>query len=178
MSTDRTAAYCKYYAKQHGGEYPVFRGGQHGAGLGDILRGIFRVIAPVALRGISTFASSTLQARDKGASFKDAARSAIAPTFSAITDSFANQRQAGGAMQSTLFGGEHGVPFASTRAYKSGKKRKRTGSSASTGNKTHSKPRSKTSSASTGKPSSGKPKRKQRKLTGRSSTSEPSSYNF
>lgn len=123
MSTIRHSTYCKYYSSQLGGEIPIFRGGQHGAGLGDILRGILRFIAPVALRGISSFANSALQAREGGASFKDAARGAIAPSLSAMADSIRSggggYRQAGGAM----FRGEQGVPFANAIAYKSTRKR-------------------------------------------------------
>ena len=59
--------YCKYYQSQRGGEIPVFRGGsQSGAGLGDILRGLFRFLMPVALRGISSFAGSTLAVAQAG----------------------------------------------------------------------------------------------------------------
>lgn len=46
---------------QSGGGYPVFRGGiQTGAGLGDILRGLFRAIVPVAKQGIASLAKSAL----------------------------------------------------------------------------------------------------------------------
>ena len=145
---DRTAIYCKYYASQAGGELPVFRGGQHGAGLGDVLRGILRFIAPIALRGISAFANSTMQAREQGATFKDAALGALRPTLGAMGQSFRQQaaansatqggaglrramaRQCGsGVARSSLFSGEHGVPFGKDDVYKShglaGTKRKR-----------------------------------------------------
>ena len=146
---DRTAIYCKYYASQAGGELPVFRGGQHGAGLGDVFRGILRFIAPIALRGISTFANSTMQAREQGATFKDAALGALRPTLGAMGQSFRQQaaansasqggsglrrvmaRQSGcGVVRSSLFSGERGVPFGRSDVYKSqglpGNKRKRT----------------------------------------------------
>ena len=147
---DRTDVYCKYYTSQAGGEIPIFRGGQHGAGLGDVLRGILRFIAPIALRGLSTFASSTLQARQNGATFKDAAMGALKPTLGAMGQSFQEQqsaasqrgkgirhllsRQSGnGVVRSTLFSGEHGVPFDVGDVYKSRlssgvkRKHKRTG---------------------------------------------------
>jgi hypothetical protein len=77
-----------YYESQLGGQLPVFRGGlQRGAGLGDILRGIFRYLAPMALRGLSTFAGSTLAAHQAGAPLAAAARSAIMPTISSIAGS-------------------------------------------------------------------------------------------
>lgn len=90
---DRSAAYCRYYqAQSGGGDIPVFRGGrQSGEGLGDILRGIFRFIAPLALRGISAFAGHTLDAHQKGATLKDAAKSAINPTLSSVASGFAEQ---------------------------------------------------------------------------------------
>ena len=63
----------------------MFRGGtQSGAGLGDILRGIFRFSVPVALRGIKTFAGNTLSAAQSGMPLATAARSAIMPTISAV----------------------------------------------------------------------------------------------
>jgi hypothetical protein len=89
---DRSAAYCRYYHAQSGGEIPVFRGGrQSGEGLGDILRGIFRFIAPLALRGISAFAGHTLDAHQKGATLKDAAKSALTPTLNSVASGFAEQ---------------------------------------------------------------------------------------
>lgn len=93
---DRSAAYCRYYQAQSGGEIPVFRGGrQSGEGLGDILRGIFRFIAPLALRGISAFAGHTLDAHQKGATLKDAAKSALNPTLNCVASGFAEQLQRG-----------------------------------------------------------------------------------
>jgi len=82
--------YCKYYESQRGGEIPVFRGGlQSGAGLGDILRGIFRFVMPIALRGIQTFAGRTLAATQAGVPLPAAAKSAIMPTISSIAGSAA-----------------------------------------------------------------------------------------
>ena len=47
----QTNLYLAYYRSQSGGNLPAFhgaRGGQSGAGLGDILRGIWRTIFPIA----------------------------------------------------------------------------------------------------------------------------------
>lgn len=126
-----TNAYCTYYRRQIGGEIPIFRGGQHGAGLGDILRGVLRFLAPIALRGISTFAGNMVQARDKGAGWADAAKSSVGPTLGSMRDAFANRPQTGG---SALFSGVHGIPFAST-AYKSVKRKAKTGKAHKTGKK-------------------------------------------
>ena len=68
----------------------MFRGGiQSGAGLGDVLRGIFRFLAPIALRGLSTFASRTLTGQQLGMPLALAAKSAIVPTISAVAGSAA-----------------------------------------------------------------------------------------
>ena len=116
--------YCKYYESQRGGEIPVFRGGsQSGAGLGDILRGLFRFLMPVALRGIQSFAGNTLAGTQSGMSLPSAARAAIVPALSAaagpagptvsrIVNAIApelsgSSKQRGGG---TLFDGENGVP--------------------------------------------------------------------
>ena len=89
-----TADYCAYYQHQLGGQtggaiggqMRVFRGGlQSGAGLGDVLRGLFRFLAPIALRGLSTFANSTLTAHQAGIPLALAAKGAILPTLSAVS---------------------------------------------------------------------------------------------
>ena len=109
---DRSTAYCQYYKSQLGGEIPIFRGGQHGAGIGDILRSILRFFAPVALRGISTFATNTMQAHERGSSLKDAARGALRPTISAMLSAGAQRMpQTGAGHSSALFKGLNGIPF-------------------------------------------------------------------
>jgi hypothetical protein len=126
MMGEQGAAYSKYYNSQLGGEIPVFRGGQHGAGLGDILRGLFRFLAPIALRGMSAFASSTLQAHDRGVPLKDAAKGALRPALGAIVSAAqgAVRQQTGSGGSSALFQGTHGIPFEpSTRYKKSSAKR-------------------------------------------------------
>lgn len=97
---DKSAVYYRYYEAQRGGEIPVFRGGrQSGEGLGDILRGIFRFIAPIALRGFTTFAGHTLDAHQRGATLKDAAKSALTPTLNSVTSGIAEQFRGGGQKQ-------------------------------------------------------------------------------
>jgi len=78
----QTNLYLRYYSAQAGGQLPTFNGarrGQYGAGLGDILKGIWRTIFPIAARGASTFLSETLRAKDSGSDWAAAAKSAIAP---------------------------------------------------------------------------------------------------
>ena len=79
----QTALYLRYYTQQAGGNLPAFSGarrGQYGAGLGDILRGIFRAVFPIAIRGASTFLGETLKARDEGSNWKNAALAALPGT--------------------------------------------------------------------------------------------------
>ena len=124
--------YCKYYESQRGGEIPVFRGGiQTGAGLGDILRGLFRFLTPLALRGMQTFAGNTLAATQAGMPLGLAAKSAILPTISAVAGSAApaisriinavapgiipggnpsGSRTTQQSGNGTLFDGENGIP--------------------------------------------------------------------
>ena len=113
--------YLRYYRAQRGGEIPVFRGGQSGAGLGDILRGIFRFLTPLALRGVQAFAGNAPASTRAGMSMAEAARSAIRPALVAaggsglshVVDAVApgliprSSQQSG---NGTLFDGENGVP--------------------------------------------------------------------
>lgn len=115
MHSSRAGAYYKYYVSQAGGEFPVFRGGQHGAGLGDIFRTIFRWIAPIAVRGLTTFATNTMKSYDQGSSFKEAAKGALAPTLGALRDAVTAKFQPpeqSGSGTSALFSGDAGVPYA------------------------------------------------------------------
>ena len=87
--------YLRYYKAQQGGSFPVFRGSkghQQGAGLGDFLRSIFRTIAPVALKGITSFLGNTSQAHDRGASWKSAAKSSILPALGDTAKAWMNRR--------------------------------------------------------------------------------------
>jgi hypothetical protein len=104
----QTNLYLGYYKAQSGGELPSFNGArraQYGGGLGDILRGLFRTLFPIAARGASTFLSETLKAKDAGAAgWGAAAKAAIAPTaqnvitqaLDKVTEARNGQGQAGG----------------------------------------------------------------------------------
>ena len=102
---ERCRAFCNYYS-QSGGSFPVFVGSryQHGAGLGDILRGIFRtifpIIAPIVSKTASTFISNAASGFNEGKSFKDAAKDALAPTGEALIsgamDAFKNRQKGSG----------------------------------------------------------------------------------
>jgi hypothetical protein len=88
--------YVRYYKQQQqGGSLPVFRGGRHdqqeGAGLGDIFRGIFRFVAPIALRGLSSFAANTLRAQQQGVPLGEAAKAAILPAIGEVARSAVGQ---------------------------------------------------------------------------------------
>jgi hypothetical protein len=92
---DPYSAYCRYYKAQSGGELPVFRGGlQSGEGIGDFFRGLLRFVAPIAMRGISTFAGHVMDARNKGQTLKEAATGALKPTLGAVASSIGDQLQA------------------------------------------------------------------------------------
>ena len=79
--------YLRYYTAQSGGQLPAFheaRRTQYGAGLGDILCGIWRTVFPIALYGIGTFINSTLPASETGFGTKEASPSCGAAAKSAL----------------------------------------------------------------------------------------------
>jgi hypothetical protein len=96
MSTPKDV-YIRYYKqrRQSGGQLPVFRGSRHeqdGAGLGDILRAIFRVAMPVARRatpiltkGATMFAKSAMRAHQEGIPVGEALKLSIALAVSDAT---------------------------------------------------------------------------------------------
>lgn len=88
MMDPQTNLYLNYYTTQSGGALPAFTGarrGQYGAGLGDIFRGIFRTLFPIAAHGASAFLNETLRAKEGGSgSWAQAAKSAISPTAHSI----------------------------------------------------------------------------------------------
>ena len=83
----QTNLYLRYYTAQSGGELSAFHGsrrGQTGDGLGDILRGIWRTIFPIAARGASTFLTETIRAKEAGGDWRDAAKAALAPAAHSV----------------------------------------------------------------------------------------------
>ena len=129
----QTALYIQYYKNQAGGNLPVFSGarrGQYGAGLGDILRGIFRTVLPIAIRGAASFLGTTLKSHDSGSTWKNAALNALPSTAQSITNEAveklkdaAGNHQAGGRRRSGL--GGIGVQSGGKRKRHGGYKRKR-----------------------------------------------------
>ena len=81
-SEDCHRLYCRFYQNQIGGALPVFRGSsnQYGDGLGDILKGVFRFLLPIATSAASKFISTTSKNLDTGHTLKEAAKAAILPT--------------------------------------------------------------------------------------------------
>ena len=77
--------YLAHYKSQHGGGLRFFRGGyQTGAGLGDILRRVFRFIVPVATTGLKTFATNAIGGVQSGMPLASAAKAALGPTVNAM----------------------------------------------------------------------------------------------
>ena len=92
MDNPAVQNYINFFERrqQHGSgmDYPVFAGArfnQQGSGFGDILRGIFRFIFPIAARGVSTFVGEAVKAHDSGADWNCAAKSPILPTAQNVT---------------------------------------------------------------------------------------------
>ena len=93
MEPTRDAIYYNYYS-QRGGDFQVFKGTryvQYGSGFGDVLRGIFRHVFPVVIRGAASFIGNMLHNRDEGQNWSSAAKSAIAPAASTILSETQNQ---------------------------------------------------------------------------------------
>ena len=129
--------YLAHYKSQHGGGMRFYRGGvQTGAGIGDILRRVFRFIMPVATTGLKSFATNALGGLSAGMPLLNAAKSAIGPAVEAVAgpliSRFMNNTPAdaqppanGGGDQKgsgPLFDGENGIPTAprAIAAYKKG----------------------------------------------------------
>ena len=92
----QTQLYLRYYSAQSGGALPTFSGarpGQYGAGLGDILRGLFRTILPIAAHGASTFLNETLRAKESGTaqSWGEAAKAALGSTAENVVTNSLNK---------------------------------------------------------------------------------------
>ncbi len=95
-------AYFEVIKAQTGGDFPVFQGDryvQYGQGFGDVLRGIFRHVIPVAVRGALTFLTEMGKKKETGVTWKDAAKSALTPTalnaLSETKDQIEKAHQAG-----------------------------------------------------------------------------------
>lgn len=70
-----------------GGDIQVFRGAtryQYGQGFGDVLRGIWKVIVPVAMRAGKTLFKVGAQAVKEGSTPGDALKSAIRPALRTV----------------------------------------------------------------------------------------------
>ena len=93
--------YIKFFEHrlQSGGgsvEYPIYHGArfyQNGNGFGDILRGVFRFILPIAASGATTFLGEMMKSRDAGADWKTSARNAISPTATNVLTKAVEQVQ-------------------------------------------------------------------------------------
>ena len=147
--------YIRYYTlQQQGGALPVFRGGRHdqdGAGLGSILSGIFRHIAPiarrvlpvvarhvvpVAARGLASFAQNTLSAHQQGVPLGEAAKAAILPAIGDAARKAFGMSQAGGRRRAAprkrasaaMTGCGADQPSAPKRRKRAAPKRRQTGS--------------------------------------------------
>lgn len=85
-----TNLYLRYYQDQQGGQITYFRGAkryQVGAGIGDVLKGIFRTVLPIAAHGASTFLNEMFQAKGNQApNWGAAAKAAIVPTARQVID--------------------------------------------------------------------------------------------
>lgn len=78
----RVRIYLNALLNQGGGftgpEYiPVFRGAQLiGGGFGDVLRGVWRTVFPIAVRGLANFLTGVSHAQAQGADFNSATKNA------------------------------------------------------------------------------------------------------
>jgi hypothetical protein len=113
MSTGHSNAYCKYYTAQHGGEIPVYRGCQFGAGvgLGDILSTLRNNLTAAQQRGDPDARGAIL------GTLKSLAQQAMPRLYDALTKP--PERQTGsGAGARALLSGEDGVPLPGTSVRK------------------------------------------------------------
>jgi hypothetical protein len=106
----RVAIYKDALLNQRGGSsYPVFRGSsryQHGAGFGDVLRGIWRVFFPTVIRGASSFFSAGSAALKNSKGVGEVLKAGIKPALGSMLKS------AGKEIVRTSFGPEAAPPVA------------------------------------------------------------------
>ncbi len=69
-----------------GGQLPVFAGGQHGDGLGALLKSAGRFLLPIITGSTAKFASETAKGLSEGRSFRDSTKSAIGPAIEGALD--------------------------------------------------------------------------------------------
>ena len=79
-----------------GGEYiPKFYGTyryqQHGGGLGDMFRSIWRWVKPVAQKGFEALLRSGGESMSQGSTWKEALKSSLKPTLGAVLTATADQ---------------------------------------------------------------------------------------
>lgn len=81
-----------YQGRQYGSGFNVFHGRPHyGAGLGDVLGGIWRFFRPVAMSGAKSLLKASSEAIKDGASLKDVLKQTLKPTVGSILGSTAEQ---------------------------------------------------------------------------------------
>lgn len=91
--------YYQYYHSQSGrGGFPVFVGArvQHGAGFGDILRGLFKWASPIISGAARGFVTNTASELEKGKSLGDAAKASLLPALGSGVSEFRKKQSGGG----------------------------------------------------------------------------------
>ena len=72
--------------------YPVFAGrAEYGAGLGDVLKGLWRFFRPVAAAGAKSLLQASSQAMNEGASVKEILKASLKPTMGAVLGATTDQ---------------------------------------------------------------------------------------
>ena len=77
-----------------GGDIPKFYGThryQYGQGFGDVLRGIWRWVRPVATKGLEALLRSGGDSMKEGSTWKQALKSSLKPTLGAVLTATADQ---------------------------------------------------------------------------------------
>ena len=71
--------------------YGTYRYQQHGGGLGDMFRGIWRWVKPVAQKGLEALLRSGGESMSQGSTWKEALKSSLKPTLGAVLTATADQ---------------------------------------------------------------------------------------